>query len=173
MKKGMIFEIIVTRNVLNITCNDYFNVTYNNKNSSTMKYEITTCCQCGDEFKRTNQRQSYCSGACRVSAHRDRHGYEQPIFTYPTIRAIDNIKKIDINALYNIQVLAVHYLLERQKKGEALPNDLEIKLMRTIIQIHMASEDDKINDILKVVEPFSELLNLVKNIQKDDKLSVD
>jgi hypothetical protein len=173
MKKGIIFELIVTRNVNNVTCNDYFNVTHNNKNSSTMKYEITTCCQCGNEFKRTNQRQSYCSGACRVSAHRDRHGYEQPIFTYPTIRAIDNIKKIDIDALYNIQVLAIHYLLERQKKGEALPNDLEIKLMKTIIQIHTASEDDEINNVLEIVEPFSELLKLVKNIQKADKMSVD
>jgi hypothetical protein len=138
-----------------------------------MKFEITTCSQCGNEFKRTNRRQSYCSGACRVSAHRDRHGYEQPIFTYPTIRAIDNIKKIDVASLNDIQVLAVHYLLERQKKGNGLPNDTDKKLLKNIIQIHMASEDESVSEALAVVQPLTELLKLVQNIQENDKLSVD
>ncbi len=138
-----------------------------------MKYEITTCCQCGDEFKRTNRRQTYCSGACRVSAHRDRHGYEQPIFTYPTIRAIDKIKKIDVASLYDIQVFAIHYLLERQKKGDALPNEMDKKLLKTILQIQMASENESVREALTVVQPLSELLRLVQNIQKDNKLSDD
>jgi hypothetical protein len=138
-----------------------------------MKFEITTCCQCGNAFKRTNRRQSYCSTACRVSAHRDRHGYEQPIFTYPTIRAIDNIKKIDVSDLYNIKLLAVHYLLEKQEKGDSIPDDTQLKLLKVIAQLKMASDDEKMKVALKVVEPFSELLQLVQKIQKDEKRTIE
>jgi hypothetical protein len=136
-----------------------------------MKYEIITCSQCGNEFKRTNKRQTYCSGACRVSAHRDRHGYEQPIFKYPIIRAIERIKNLDIDVLYQAKLFAVHYLREWQKKGRPLPNKKDIELLRITVQLGTASEDANLNERMKTIEPLSELILLVQNIQNEIKLS--
>jgi hypothetical protein len=56
------------------------------KNEVKMKFKIEECAQCGSKFKITNPKQVYCRPACRSAAHRDRHGYEQPIFKYDEIR---------------------------------------------------------------------------------------
>jgi hypothetical protein len=81
-----------------------------------MKYEMTPCTQCGTEFKRTNARHLYCSGACR-----DRHGYEQPIFTYPSIQAVEQIRALDLDASYRIKIYAMWYLKGLKEKGEPIP----------------------------------------------------
>lgn len=134
-----------------------------------MKYQINTCIQCGTEFKRTNARHIYCAGACRVSAHRDRNGYEQPIFTYPSIRAVEAIKALDIDALYQINMYATLYLDSLHRAGEVLPpSETKIDMQRTLIQLRIERENDKaINDILSIVEPMSQLLYLVKQIKTD------
>jgi hypothetical protein len=36
-----------------------------------------------------------------------RHGYEQPIFTYPSIRAIEAIQALDMDALFRINLYAI------------------------------------------------------------------
>ena len=56
-----------------------------------MKFEIAECPQCGEEFKRTNPRKEYCSGACRVAAHRDRHGYQKPIFDRTQVTFVEQL----------------------------------------------------------------------------------
>jgi hypothetical protein len=134
-----------------------------------MKYQITICQQCGNEFKRTNARHTYCSGACRVSAHRDRHGYEQPIFTYPSIRAVEAIKALDIDALFRINLYATLYLDSLHKAGETLPPiERKMDLQRMLVQLRIAREDDKeMNEILSIIEPMTNLIQLVKQIKAD------
>ena len=78
-----------------------------------MTFRILECIQCGTEFKQTNPRQLYCRNACRVAAHRDRHGYQRPIFDQDDIQrfnafreiaakilddANENIERIDTNS---------------------------------------------------------------------------
>lgn len=134
-----------------------------------MKYEITTCTQCGTAFKRTNARHLYCSGACRVSAHRDRHGYEQPIFTYPSIRAVEKIRALDMKALYLINLYAIYYLDSIQKLGETMPPPKnKMDMQRMIVQLRLAKENDEaMNEIAKTVAPLTELLQLVSEIKGD------
>jgi hypothetical protein len=134
-----------------------------------MKYQISDCIQCGTEFKRTNARHQYCSGACRVSAHRDRHGYEQPIFTYPSIRAVEAIKALDIDALFRINLYATLYLDSLQKEGEAIPpTEKKMDLQRMLVQLRIAREDDEaMNELLSIVEPMTNLIQLVKQIKTD------
>jgi hypothetical protein len=133
-----------------------------------MKYEITPCTQCGTEFKRTNARHLYCSGACRVSAHRDRHGYEQPIFTYPSIRAVEQIRALDLEALYRIKIYAMWYLKELKEKGEPIPpTETKMEGIRFITQLTMELEDGSMDELNKIVEPLSDLLLLVSKIKED------
>jgi hypothetical protein len=133
-----------------------------------MKFEITPCIQCGNEFKRTNARHLYCSGACRVSAHRDRHGYEQPIFTYPSIRAVEQIRALDIDALYRIKLYAIWYLKGLKEKGEPIPpTETKMTIIRYITQLRMELEDDSMDELNKIVEPLTDLLQLVSKIKED------
>ena len=134
-----------------------------------MKYQISPCIQCGSEFKRTNARHVYCSVACRVSAHRDRNGYEQPIFTYPSIRAVETIKALDIDALYRINLYATLYLDSLHKAGEALPpTERKMNIQRMLVQLRIEKGDDEaINKILNIIEPMTQLLQLVKQIKAD------
>jgi hypothetical protein len=134
-----------------------------------MKYQINTCIQCGSEFKRTNARHIYCSVACRVSAHRDRHGYEQPIFTYPSIRAVEALKALDIDALYRISLYAILYLDGLEKTGDVLPpSKMTMDMQRTLAQLRIERGNDKaMKQILHITEPMSELLQLVKQIKGD------
>jgi hypothetical protein len=133
-----------------------------------MKYEITICTQCGTEFKRTNARHLYCSGACRVSAHRDRHGYEQPIFTYPSIRAVEQIRALDLEALHRIKIYAMWYLKELKEKGEPIPpTETKMEGIRFITQLSMELEDGSMDELNKIVEPLSDLLQLVAKIKLD------
>jgi hypothetical protein len=133
-----------------------------------MKYEITPCTQCGTEFKRTNARHLYCSGACRVSAHRDRHGYEQPIFTYPSIRAVEQIRALDMDALYRIHIYAKWYLHDLREKGEQIPpTESKMEGIRFMTHLSMELEDGKMDELNKIVEPFTELLQLVSKIKED------
>lgn len=134
-----------------------------------MKYEMTVCTQCGTQFKRTNARHLYCSGACRVSAHRDRHGYEQPIFTYPSIRAVEQIRDMDLDALYLINLYAICYLDGLQKQGETLPPPkTKMDMQRMLVQLRLAKENDEaMNEVVKVVAPLTELLQLVAKIKED------
>jgi hypothetical protein len=133
-----------------------------------MKYEMTPCTQCGAEFKRTNARHLYCSGACRVSAHRDRHGYEQPIFTYPSIRAVEQIRALDLEALYRIKIYAMWYLKELKEKGEPIPpTETKMEGIRLTTYLHMELEDGSMDELNKIVEPLSELLQFVSKIKED------
>ena len=134
-----------------------------------MKVQNISCTQCGTSFLRTNAKQVYCSGACRVSAHRDRHGYQQPIFTYPSIQAIERIREIDIRGLQLIKLYAIAYLLERKTKGETMPlTKLDIDLLRSVCQLHLENDSaENVHKLTTALEPFSELINLVKKIQGD------
>ena len=133
-----------------------------------MKYEMTPCAQCGTAFKRTNARHLYCSGACRVSAHRDRHGYEQPIFTYPSIRAVKQIRALDIDALHRIKLYAVWYLNGLKEKGEPIPlTETKMEAIRLTTFLRMELEDGKMDELNKIVEPLTELLQLVAKIKED------
>ena len=133
-----------------------------------MKYEMTPCAQCGTAFKRTNARHLYCSGACRVSAHRDRRGYEQPIFTYPSIRAVEQIKNLDMDALYNIKFYAMWYLNELLANGESMPpSKMHMDLIKETIKLNIDSNEEGIKQIIKAVKPLTELLQLVVKIQED------
>jgi hypothetical protein len=133
-----------------------------------MKYEMTPCTQCGTEFKRTNARHLYCSGACRVSAHRDRHGYEQPIFTYPSIRAVERIRALDLEALYRIKIYAMWYLKELKDKGESIPpTETKMEGIRLMTYLRMELDDGSMDELNKIVEPLSELLQLAVKIKED------
>ena len=79
-----------------------------------MKFEIVECPQCGTEFKRTNPRKEYCSGACRVGAHRDRHGYQMPIFDKEQVRLVERILKISPLGLEMLAEDAVKYRIIRE-----------------------------------------------------------
>jgi hypothetical protein len=133
-----------------------------------MKYEMTLCTQCGAQFKRTNARHLYCSGACRVSAHRDRHGYEQPIFTYPSIRAVEQIRDVDVEALQRIKFYAMWYLNELLANGEPMPpSKMHMDLIKETIKLSIESNDEGMRQITKTVEPLTELLQLVAKIKED------
>jgi hypothetical protein len=138
-----------------------------------MKYQINTCIQCGSEFKRTNARQIYCAVACRVSAHRDRHGYEQPIFTYPSIRAVEAIKALDIDGLARINLYASLYLDSLQQAGKVIPPpQREMGLQEALVKFRMENErDEATNKITSILEPMSQLLHLVKQIKADTPAS--
>jgi hypothetical protein len=69
-----------------------------------MKFKVIECFQCGSEFKVTNPKQIYCRPACRTAAHRDRHGYEQPIFKYDDIRALKELREMDIRFLNELKI---------------------------------------------------------------------
>jgi hypothetical protein len=69
-----------------------------------MKFKVIECIQCGSEFKVTNPKQVYCRPACRTAAHRDRHGYEQPIFKYNDIRALKELREMDISFLRELGI---------------------------------------------------------------------
>jgi hypothetical protein len=134
-----------------------------------MKYQISPCIQCGNEFKRTNVRHVYCSVACRVSAHRDRNGYEQPIFTYPSIRAVEAIKALDVDALYRISLYVTLYLDGLEKTGDALPpSEMTMDMQRALVQLRIERGNDKaMKQILHIIEPMTELLKLVKQVKAD------
>ena len=134
-----------------------------------MKYEFVSCCQCGKEFKRTNHRHLYCSGACRVSAHRDRHGYEQPIFQYPVIRAVEQLQEVDVQNLYRIKLYAMRYLNDLQEKGKTIPPiDIEMQLFNDFIKLSMVGDtDDAIIKLINIVEPFTEVINIIQKIQEN------
>jgi hypothetical protein len=133
-----------------------------------MKYQITICQQCGNEFKRTNARHTYCSGACRVSAHRDRHGYEQPIFTYPSIRAVEQIRDLNMDDLNRIELYVIWYLNGLLGNGEPMPPpQMDVDLIKDIIKLSIENNDEGMKQILKAVEPLSELLQLVAKIKQD------
>jgi hypothetical protein len=138
-----------------------------------MKYQINTCVQCGTEFKRTNARHIYCSVACRVSAHRDRHGYEQPIFAYPSIRAVEAIKALDMDGLARINLYASLYLNSLQQAGKVIPPpQREMGLQEELAKFHMENErDEAANEIKSILEPMSQLLHLVKQIKADTPAS--
>jgi hypothetical protein len=144
-----------------------------NKKKENMKYQINTCIQCGTEFKRTNARHIYCSVACRVSAHRDRHGYEQPIFTYPSIRAVEAIKALDMDGLARINLYASLYLNSLQQAGKVIPPpQREMDLQEALLQYRMENENDEAtNEITSILEPMSQLLHLVKQIKADTPAS--
>ncbi len=134
-----------------------------------MKYEITPCTQCGTEFKRTNARHLYCSGACRVSAHRDRHGYEQPIFTYPSIRAVEQIRALNIEDLQRISLYALCFLDSLQEKGETIPPTTSHMDMRRM-SIQLRIELERVNqtaEIIEALKPIADLIELVKKIKDD------
>ena len=138
-----------------------------------MKYEITLCTQCGTEFKRTNARHLYCSGACRVSAHRDRHGYEQPIFTYPSIRAVEQIKALDIEALRRIKIYAMWFLKDLKAKGEPIPpTESKMEAIRFITQLSMELENGSMDELNEIVAPLTNLLELVAKIKEDAQQNV-
>jgi hypothetical protein len=134
-----------------------------------MKYQINACIQCGSEFKRTNARHVYCSVACRVSAHRDRNGYEQPIFTYPSIRAVEAIKALDMDALNQIKLYATLYLDSLHKAGEPIPpSETTMEMQHEFFKLRMELGNDKaMEHIHYIVEPMAELLQLVNQIKAD------
>lgn len=168
---SLYFTIVCNINVTrNVKYNDKSSKTTDNHfNSTIMKYQIVLCDQCGNEFKRTNARHIYCSNACRVAAHRDRHGYEQPIFTYPSIRAVDSMRTLDTNALHQIKLYALLYLKSQRSKGlSPLTTQSELDVQTALTQIQMEiGDDENLNEINRFLAPLTDLIELIQNIQED------
>ena len=74
-----------------------------------MKFEVVQCPQCGEAFNRTNPRKEYCRDACRVAAHRDRHGYQMPIFDKEQARLVEQITQISLEDLEELMQDAILY----------------------------------------------------------------
>ncbi len=74
-----------------------------------MKFEVVQCPQCGEAFNRTNPRKEYCRDACRVAAHRDRHGYQKPIFDKEQARLVEQITQISLEDLEELMQDAILY----------------------------------------------------------------
>ncbi len=74
-----------------------------------MKFEVAQCLQCGEAFNRTNLRKEYCRGACRVAAHRERHGYQMPIFDKEQSRLVEQIAQIPLRDFEHLMRDAIRY----------------------------------------------------------------
>ncbi len=79
-----------------------------------MKFEVAQCPQCGEVFNRTNPRKEYCRNACRVAAHRYRHGYQMPIF--------DRTQVTFVEQLANISSFELDMLIRDAKRYRLLKN---------------------------------------------------
>ena len=71
--------------------------------------------------------------------------------------------------MYRINLYATLYLDSLHKAGEALPpTERKMNIQRMLVQLRIEKEDDEaINKILNIIEPMTQLLQLVKQIKSD------
>ncbi len=76
---------------------------------------------------------------------------------------------MDLDALYLINLYAICYLDGLEKQGEALPPPkTKMDMQRMLVQLRLAKEDDEaMNEVVKVVAPLTELLQLIARIKED------
>ena len=136
-----------------------------------MKFEIVECPQCGIEFKRTNPRKEYCSGACRVGAHRDRHGYQMPIFDKEQVRLVEQVLEIPMSEFDNLVQDAIKYRIIAELYARAIRQNspTEKVIFKRVLDIVEMEENvggavckSAIDSIL-FIYPLNELLEYVKN----------
>jgi hypothetical protein len=88
-----------------------------------MKFEVAQCPQCGEAFNRTNPRKEYCRGACRVAAHRERHGYQMPIFDKEQVALVEEVLEILPHQFNELVEDAIKFRILKRMEQRALLHD--------------------------------------------------
>lgn len=101
-----------------------------------------------------------------------RNCYEQPIFSYPSIHALQSIRALDTEARYQIKLYALLYVKKQQAIGQS-PAALQSKLdLQTVLMKMEIGDDADLHEINSALAPLTDLIDLVKKIQDhapDDK----
>ena len=73
-----------------------------------------------------------------------------------------------MDALYRIKLYAVWHLNGLKEKGEQIPpTETTMTAIRYIAQLRMELEDENMDELNKIVEPLTDLLQFVEKIKED------
>lgn len=127
---------------------------------------MTKCIYCGTPFEGKRKDALYCKSACKVKAHREKHGLAEPEFlakkpNYLKVERSKNVVKRSINPLYEAHQIQIdHY-------------DNEYKTLAAQKQKHIDKFTELSNIVPDNTHPFKHGIGvgtLVKNMTKSDFL---
>ena len=140
-----------------------------------MKFEVAQCPQCGEVFNRTNPRKEYCRNACRVAAHRYRHGYQMPIFDKEQVALVEEVLEISPYKFNELVEDAIKFrTLKRMEERAILRNEIEDYkyFNRVIFQINN-QEFDTTASYLDAENSTKFILPIKKLLKHSEENSID